>query len=60
VPVAAIHDVVDRTGIFDSQLARHDGRVAGTASVVNIDSAYNGGVFQQGFGVGKAFSGDTA
>ena len=27
-PVAAIHDVVNRTEIFDSQLAGHDGRVA--------------------------------
>ncbi len=38
-PVAAIHDVVDRAGILDAQLAGHDGRVARAASRVNIDSA---------------------
>jgi hypothetical protein len=35
-PVAAIQDMVERAGIFDSQLAGHDGRVAENASVVNI------------------------
>ena len=35
-PVAAIHDVLDRAGILDSQLAGHDARVACTASVANI------------------------
>ena len=35
-PVAAIHDVIDRAGIFDSQLARHDGRVPSGPLYVNI------------------------
>jgi hypothetical protein len=35
-PVAAIQDVVDRTGMLDSQLAGHDGRVARATSCVNI------------------------
>jgi len=35
-PVAAIHDVVDRSGILDSQLARHAGRMARAASGINI------------------------
>ena len=35
-PVTAIHDVADRAGILDSQLAGHDARVARTASVANI------------------------
>jgi hypothetical protein len=35
-PVAAIHDVVDRAGILDSQLAGQDARVARAASVANI------------------------
>jgi hypothetical protein len=34
--VAAIHDAVDRTGILDSHLARHDARVTRAALVVNI------------------------
>jgi hypothetical protein len=34
--VAAIHDVVDRPGILDSQLARHAGRIPRGNSVVNI------------------------
>ena len=35
-PVAAIHDVVDRAGTLDSQLAGHDARVARAASIANI------------------------
>ena len=35
-PVAAIHDVVNRPGILDSQFAGHAGRVAGTSLLVNI------------------------
>ena len=35
-PVAAIHDVINRAGIFDSQLAGHAGRVAFAPLYVNI------------------------
>ena len=35
-PVDAIHDVVNRPGILDSELARHLGRMPTTASYVNI------------------------
>jgi len=35
-PVTAIHDVINRTSILDSQLAGHDGRVALAASCINI------------------------
>ena len=35
-PVAAIHDVINRAGILDSQLAGHAGRVALAPSCVNI------------------------
>jgi hypothetical protein len=37
-PVAAIHDVIHRTGIFDSPLAGHAGRVRVpcAASCINI------------------------
>jgi hypothetical protein len=33
--VAAIHDVVDRAGIFDAQFAGHAGRPWNTAQTVN-------------------------
>jgi hypothetical protein len=39
-PVAAIQDVVDRTGILDSQLAGHDGRVTTTGSIINIKTPF--------------------
>ena len=35
-PVTAIHDVVDRSRILDSQFAGHAGRILGFASCVNI------------------------
>ena len=35
-PVAAIHDVINRARIFDSQLAGHAGRMAFAPSCVNI------------------------
>ena len=35
-PVPAIHDVVNRTGILDSKLAGHAGRLAGVSKCVNI------------------------
>ena len=35
-PVTAIHDVINRASILDSQLASHDGRVALAASYINI------------------------
>ena len=35
-PVTAIHDVINRTSILDSQLAGHAGRVVLAASIVNI------------------------
>lgn len=41
-PVAAIHDVVDRTGILDSQLAGHDARMARAVSHLfpNLNSRF--------------------
>jgi hypothetical protein len=35
-PVTAIHDVINRASILDSQLAGHDGRVALAALCINI------------------------
>ena len=35
-PVTAIHDVIKRASLLDSQLAGHDGRVALGASYINI------------------------
>ena len=35
-PIAAIHQVVDRAGILDSQFARHDRKVTRAAPFVNI------------------------
>jgi hypothetical protein len=35
-PVTAIHDVINRASILDSQLAGHDGGVALAALCINI------------------------
>jgi hypothetical protein len=44
-PVTAIHDVINRASILNSQLAGHDGRVALAALCINIK---NRPLYEQG------------
>ncbi len=47
-PVPAIHDVIDRAGIFDSQLAGHAGKVPRAQLWVNIKNRPRQATFQTG------------
>jgi hypothetical protein len=42
--VAAIHDVVNRTGIFDAEIAGHAGTLRNTAQTVNSKTCGSAGL----------------